>query len=292
MKKLHKGVWILTILSIFAEARDYKILINENGFDTNFPFDDLIENFVIEVGYYSNKENSIENFNMTNRDGKKATKIDENNIFLSVMYNALKIKNSNIFLGLEYEKFKRDKEQIGYYIDSSNQTPYKNDVNIKGDKINIISEITYRNNSDTIKAFLRATVTPSTSLDIEQNTEIFPNATTGGNYNGSTTLDLSYKIESEIKWNMGKYLNIGIGGSYGFIPYEYSYKQLNDQKNGYIEQKISYDEKTIEYFTKIRFKKLFKDILPTIGYKRIEIKNSKYNDTDDNFIFAGVEKWF
>jgi len=283
---------LVSILSISTEARNFKIFVNDRGVDSNLPFE-ITDDVIVEIGYYSNKNSEISDFEKTDIEGKKGEKIDENNIFASIKYNVKKIANSNFFVGLEYEKFKRDNEQIGYYKEGVLQVPYNNFIKLNGTKINLLGEAVYGTPNDKVKALLRATITPKTALDIEQNTKIFPNMTTGGHFTGDTTLDLSYKVEGEIKWNTGEYFDIGIGGSYAFTPYEYNYKGFNSARDGYIEKTQTYDEKTIEYFTKIRLKKLFsEDILPTIGYNWIEVKNSKFNNTKRNFVFVGVEKWF
>ena len=289
MRKLYKSILALSLLTVSSEARNFKIFVEENGVDINFPFE-ISDNFIAEFGYYSNKDDLIEDF--SNRDGKIANNIDENNIFASIKYNITQIGDTKLFVGLEYEKFKRDNEQMGYYTSGTRQVPYNNDVKLNGEKFNILSEAVYGDDSDKFRAFLRATITPKTSLDYEQNTKIFPNATTGGEYTGSTEFDLSYMLEAEMKWNATDSFDIGIGGSYAFMPYEYNYKGLNDNKDGYVEKSQAYDEKTIEYSLKIRLKKLFEDnVIPTIGYKWIKV-NSKKDDTNRDFFFAGIEKWF
>ena len=292
MKRLYKSIFLLFLLAISTEARNFKIFVDDRGIDSNFPFE-INDELIVELGYYSNKNSEIEDFTKTHREGTKANKIDENNIFASIKYNVAKIGESNVFVGVEYEMFKRENEQIGYYTEKSSQHAYNNFVKLNGKKFNILVEAIYRNDSNKLKAFARATITPKTVLDIEQNTKVFPNLTTGGNFNGDTTLDLSYKIEGELLWDTGEYFDVGIGGSYSFIPYEYNYKGFNRTRDGYIEKKQTYDEKTIEYFTKIRLKKLFsEDILPTLGYKWVEVKNSKFNNSKRDFVFVGIEKWF
>ena len=292
MKKIYKSIFLVSLLSLSTEARNFKIFVDDRGVDTNFPFE-VTDDVIVEIGYYSNKNSEISNFEKTNRVGKKGEKIDENNLFASVKYNIKKIANSNFFVGLEYENFKRDNEQIGYYTEGTVQIPYSNFIKLNGTKINLLGEAVYGTDNDKVKAFVRATITPKTVLDIEQNTQIFPNMTTGGQFSGDATLDLSYKIEGEIKWDTGEYVDIALGGSYAFIPYEYNYKGSNSKKDGYIEKTQTYDEKTIEYFTKLRIKKVFsEDILPTVGYKWREVKNSKFNNTKRDFVFVGVEKWF
>jgi len=297
MKRVYKSILILSLLSVSVEARNFKIFVDNNGIDTNFPFE-ITDDLMFELGYYSNKDSEISDFYQTNREGKKALKVDENNLFVSLKYNIDTIANSNIFLGVEYEKFKRDSEQIGYYKSSSNQLPYNSSVNLKGDKLNIISEAVYGNKSDTLRAYLRATVTPETDLEIEQDTKIYPKLITGGEYKGEATFDLSYKIEGELKWDMLEYVDIGFGGGYSFVPYEYQFKKLN-KNNGFIKITDRYDEVKKEGFVKIRLKKLFKDILPTIGYKWISL-NYNYTSSNDNelenshddIFFVGVETWF
>ena len=292
MNKLYKNIFLLSLVTILTEARNFKIFVDDKGIDSNFPFE-INENLIFEIGYYGNKNSEIRNFEKTSREGKKGSKIDENNLFASIKYNVTKIGDSNLFVGVEYESFKRETEQIGYYTEKSSQLAYNNFVKFNGKKINLLLETVYGDSSDTLKAFARATITPKTKLDIEQDTKIFPNITTGGDFSGDTTLDLSYKIEGEIKWDTGDYFDIGIGGSYAFIPYEYNYKGFNVKRDGYIEKHQKYDEETIEYFTKIRIKKFFsEDILPTIGYKWLEIKNSKDNNIKRDFVFVGIEKWF
>jgi len=292
MKRLYQSIFLLSLLAISTEARNFKIFVDDKGIDTNFPFE-INEDFIVEMGYYSNKSNEIEDFDKTSREGKKANKIDENNIFASIKYNVAKIGESNLFLGVEYESFKRENEQIGYYTEKSSRLAYNNLVKLNGKKLNLLAEAVYGESSDRLKAFARATITPKTKLDIEQDSKIFPNLTTGGNFSGETTLDLSYKIEGELQWDTGEYFDVGVGGSYAFIPYEYNYKGFNINRDGYIEKSQKYDEKTIEYFTKIRIKKILsEDILPTVGYKWTEVKNSKFKSTKRDFVFVGIEKWF
>ena len=292
MKKIYKSILVFSLWSISTEARNFKIFIDDRGVDSNFPFE-ITDNVIVEIGYYSNKTSEISNFEKTNIVGKKGERIDEDNLFVSVKYNIKKIANSNFFVGLEYEKFKRDNEQIGYYIEGTSQFPYNNFIKLNGTKINLLGEAVYGTDNNIFKGFVRATITPKTALDIEQNTQIFPNMMKGGAFSGDTTLGLSYKIEGEVKWDTGKYVDVAVGGSYAFIPYEYTYKGSNSKKDGYIEKTQIYDEKTIEYFTKLRIKKVFSEnILPTLGYKWTEVKNSKFNNTKRDFVFVGVEKWF
>ena len=297
MKIINKNILILLLLSVSVEARNFKILANENGIDTNFPFQTGENNNTkLEIGYYRNKNDKVEDFTLTNREGKKATKIDENNIFMSVSYNIAKINNINIFLGLEYESFKRDKEQLGYYKKNNDYIPYNHTIKLTGKKFNLLSEATYTSVNDydsRFKAYLRATVTPQTKLEIKQSTKIFPTPSTGGELESDSTLDLSYMIEGELLWEVGEAFDIGIGGSYGFVPYEYKLKVLNNKKDGYIQKNQSFDEDTTEYFIKVHIKKwLPADIQPTIGYRKIKVKKEGMHSVDRNFVFAGVEKWF
>ncbi|SFV67152.1 hypothetical protein MNB_SV-14-136 [hydrothermal vent metagenome] len=298
MRKIYLIALGVIVATELVQAKNFKLLIegeggDESGTNLNYPFyiDKKSNNWKVEVGFNSNKYDDVEPLGSKKFDGKKTTQMDEKNIYLSLSY-VLGQGTTLFSIGAEYELFTQEKKQFGYYQEKTDYHPYDNNIDIKGSKLNIVADFHYATKNDPIMIDLKTTITPKTNLEIEQETKIFPNLHNGGILKSDSTMDLSYLIEGEIIFNMGKYFNFGIEGKYGFMPYDYQLKIINSTRDGYVESNQKYDEKRSEIFGKIFIKKwLSDDIFPTIGFgqRKIDIDDESVTQ---NLVLFGIEKWF
>lgn len=295
MRKIYLLVLGLIIATPLVHAKNFKLLIqgeggDESGIDLNYPFYiDNDQRWRGQIGLYSNKYDKVEALGSKKFEGKKTTQMDEKNIYLSLSY-VKEYKDALFSFGAEYEQFSQENKQFGYYQDKIDYLPYDNSINIKGNKINMVVDATY--SSDNVNMRVSTTMTPLTNIEIEQETKIFPNLYQNGVLKSDASLGVSYLIEGEIKVDLGAYIDIGVEGSYGLIPYDYQLKIVNATRDGYVETTQKYDEKRSKIFGKIFIKKwLSDDIFPTIGFGRTEIKRDD-ESTTQNLVLFGLEKWF
>ena len=253
------------------------------GVDVKYDFH-FNEDWHSEVGYVNKQKDSVEEFTLTNREGKKGTKIKEEDSSLSLLYNF----QFSTF-GIEYEHFTIDKEQSGYYKSKDKYLPYDHLVDIKGNRINIVGEVNYP--SELFYTSLKAKVAPQTNLDIKQNTKIFPNNIEGGELSSDATLDLSYNIKGQLMGKFGKHFEIGVEGDYEFTPYEYQIKVKVKDGDGYREKTQSYDEKRKGYFAKVCVKKfrILKDFHLVFRYGRSEVDRTGMNSVNENIFTFGID---
>ena len=297
MKKRYLGVIGFLVLGYFAHAEKFKLETSQGGDGLGVDFEyatyiDKRDNILMEFEYETNRYDTVEEFTMTNREGKKGTKIDESNMALYLGYTE-DYNDFNFSIGAGYERFTRDKEQLGYYKSEDNHLPYDHFINLKGSQFNIKGDFNYKiQDRFTIKC--KTILTPQTKLDIEQNTKIFPKNIENGDLKSDTTLGFSYLIEGKIDFKIVNGYGIGLGGSYGFVPYDY---QLKVKKGDNFEEKTQeYDETRTEYYIQIS-----KDIALTkdkntlrtyIGYGQEKIKKEGFNTVSKNLVKVGIEKCF
>ena len=278
----------LNSIDDFENIDDFKINFSKGddtvlGVDVQYDYYfDFNKNLHSEIGYINKQIDSVENFTLTNIEGKKGTKIKKEEISLSLLYDF-----PLFTVGAEYEHFSSNKEQSGYYKSGNSYLPYDHHIDIKGDRVNIIGEVNY---SDKLfYSSLKAKVAPKTNLDIDQNTKIFPNNVNGGDLSSSSTLDLSYKIKGQLMANVGQHYEIGVEGNYEFTPYEYQLKVKAG--NGYREKTKSYDEKRKEYFGKVCVKdfKILKDFSLVFRYGKSEVDKTGMNSVKENIFTFGID---
>ena len=305
MKKINLMALSLIMSTSLVQAENFKLFILGEGSDqagTDLVTPPIYLNkdngIRLQLGYYGNQYDKVEDFTNGQFEGKKATKMDEKNIFASLAYDRT-LGNLSYSIGGQYQIFEQDKEQSGYYADGGDYFPYDNSVNVKGRQWDVIADISYGSNYDLFYSRLSGTFTPSSSITIEQDTKIFPNLANGGELTSEETVDFSYLIEGEARVNLGKYIDFGVDGSYGFMPYKYPLKVINNsQRNEYTVKTDEYDEVRTKIFAKIFLKKwLTDDFFPTVGYGRMTIERkypgeSEGNKITQNLILFGIEKWF
>ncbi len=254
-----------------------------------------------KMGYINRQVDSVENFTLIDIEGKKGTRLKEEDASISLLYNFY----SWFDIGLEYEHFSSNKEQSGYYkSNKGDYLPYDHLVDIKGDRINIVAEINNYDSDLLSNSSLQVKVAPKTNLDIKQNTKIFPNNVEGGELSSSSTLDLSYKIRGQLMFNLGKeekdyrkpsqdnwgnHFQIGVEGGYEFTPYEYQLKVKDG--NSYREKTQTYDEKRKEYFAKVCVSKydILKDFSLVFRYGKREVDKTGMNSVKENIFTFGIE---
>ena len=237
-----------------------------------------------EIGYINKQVDSVENFTLTNIEGKKGTRVKEEDVSISLLYNFY----SWFDIGAEYEHFSSNKEQSGYYKSNrGGYLPYDHQIDIKGNRVNIVGEVNYP--SKLFDASLKAKIAPKTNLDINQNTKIFPNNIEGGELSSSSTLDLSYKIKGQLMGNVGKHFKIGVEGGYAFTPYEYQLKVKDG--NTYKEKTQTYDKKRKEYFTKVCVSnfKILKDFSLVFRYGKSQVDRTGMNSVKENIFTFGID---
>jgi len=302
MKKINLGLVLFLFLGYFVLADnnlnsidnlhtdDFKINFSK-GDDTVLGVDVLYDyyfnfnkNLHSEIGYINKHSDSVENFTLVNREGKKGTKIKEEDFSISLLYNFPLFTT----FGLEYQYFTTDKEQSGYYQDKNSYLPFEHVVDIKGNKINIVGKINYP--SRVFDTSLKARVSPSTKLDIRQNTKIFPDNIEGGELSSDSTLGLSYNIDAQVMGKFGKHFLMGVEGYYEFIPYEYQLKVKDG--DSYREKTQTYDEKIKEYFTKVCVKdfKVLKDFFLVFRYGKKEVSRTGMNSVSENIFTFGIDR--
>ena len=278
----------LNSIDDFENIDDFKINFSK-GDDTVLGVDvqyDLHLNGGLhsEIGYVNKQIDSVENFTLIDIEGKKGTRLKEEDASISLLYNFY----SWFDIGAEYEHFSSNKEQSGYYKSNKNgYLPYDHQIDIKGDRVNIIGEANYADKL--FYSSLKAKVAPKTNLDINQNTKIFPSNIEGGELSSSSTLDLSYKIKGQLMANIGQHFEIGVEGNYEFTPYEYQLKVKDG--NSYREKRQTYDKKRKEYFSKVCVKdfKILKDFSLVFRYGKSEVDRTGMNSVKENIFTFGID---
>jgi len=287
----------ILLLSSSLEAENFKLLFLQGGENTSgldMSYDTYLDKskiWRIGVNYYSNKSATAKKFDLINKEGKIATEMDKMDMSAFLVYDF----PFNLSFGVEYAQFKEDSEQWGYYKDKTDYLPYDHFVTLKGSKVSIKMISFYI--SDKFWIDLRASLTPKTKLDIEQNTEIYPNHIKGGHLKTKATIGSSYKIDTQMQWEVGNIVNVasvdfGIEGSYEFIPYEY--EMMVKTKSGYTKKIAKYDEKRSEYFASLTFKddKKFDGYGVSVKYGQTKIQRDNLKTVSENILKFGIEKWF
>jgi len=287
----------ILLLSSSLEAENFKLLFLQGGENTSgldMSYDTYLDKSKIwrmGIDYYSNKSATAKKFDLINKEGKIATEMDRMDVSAFLVYDF----PFNLSFGVEYAQFKEDSEQWGYYKDKTDYLPYDHFVTLKGSKVSI-KMISYYI-SDKFWMDFRASITPRTKLEIEQNTEIYPNHIKGGHLKTNATIGSSYTIDAKMQWKVGDIVDVasvdfGLEGSYQFTPYEYD--MMVKTKTGYTQKTVIYDEKESRYFATLTFKddKILNGYGVTVKYGKENIKRDDLKTVTQSIVKFGIEKWF
>lgn len=307
MRNQAKLLLASTLLASIVSANDTLTQINfEQGSDGNLNPNILVaiywnENIYSAVGYTSSTTKEIEKVNgfIDSKNGMVATKDN-------LKINWLTYKFSNFSAGVQSNIINIDKNEFGYIHDSADlfgngadyYIAFDNDVEL--DIMQTGLYLDYNRKMDNLFVRVSTNITPSTAIDVKQETLFKPLVDDIGSSSSSTSQDLAYAVKLEAYYDTNSFVKLGFEYSYDYMPIKYDIAQLAVENNAYVfnTTTIDTDETTTKYLAKLYFdKKMLGGLTPTIGFGNIETQtkdnnSNKTTTTDESIVSIGFEKRF
>lgn len=194
-------------------------------------------------------------------------------------------------LYLQGEHLHIDKTEIGYTYTNNNLFTYDNHIEL--DISNLSAGINIHLSSTFSESYLRATYSITSTMTIEQATQLLPLVQGGVAFRNTSSQPSSSNIEIEHVFNKRSPLPIGINLSHSWLPIKYDLMILNQSNDGFIRKSINsvYEENQIG----IRlFLSKYNTMLPDLGISRRENRERGTINyfTYTNFIVLRVSRDF
>ena len=141
-------------------------------------------------------------------------------------------------------------------------------------------------------------VSPYTTINSKQTTNVKPLVNETGQSSSSTSQDISYAGVFELQTDMGSFIDFGFIAAYSNEPLKYKSVSLATSGTSFEEVDVDNSEVTTKYLVKVIIKKnILGGLNPSIGYgvENLDVKNNITGDktsTSTTIFTIGVEKRF
>ena len=256
---------LLLLSSVEARRSEFTFQLEDDGdiepvfyYDKEWFVNDTIK-LSSGLGYYSwsNSESDLfANF----PDSKISTTIDEKSVILDLLTytHNLSFLNLKTTLGMEYQNIL--KNQNGYYLSDRNDGSYVNFDNEVD--INLFQPyLSFESNGDVFVEDLNfmviAMISPSSWLNVSQNTRIKPLVDYVGNSKSTRNQDMGYNFQAELSYKITSYFKISLNASYDKLPIKYSMASIatEDKFNyDFVKREVNTEETTTKGTIKLAIK--------------------------------------
>ena len=250
----------------------------------------------------SDSNETIENF----ADSRVATSVSEDRLRLNLFTYEKSDSNSYWGFGADFEQVITDKLQFGYF---QMPNPYIPNPAVAGEYVAFDSEVEvvitkpnvfadYTSKSDAVNFRAGVSISPASSLSVDQETRFIPLISSAGTSSSSDGQDLSYNLSLELEYKTGGSVNIGFGYYYEFLPMKYDVAALNTTADGFKSTTIDVEQATTRMAIRLIFNNpIAGKLKPVIGYVVEDIETTDVSDgssdTDSkNIISFGLESRF
>ena len=250
----------------------------------------------------SDSNDSISGFT----DSRVATSVSEDRLRLNLIAFEKGSDSSNWSFGADYEQVTLDQLQFGYF---QMPNPYVPNPAVAGEYVAFDSEVEvvitkpnvfadYTNKGDDVDFRVGVSISPASSLSVDQETRFIPLISSAGTSSSSDSQDLSYELSFEMEYKTGGSINIGFGYYYEFLPIAYDIAALNATADGFDSQTIDIEQVTSRMAIRFIFNKpISGNLKPVIGYVVEDVETTDTSDSSSeteskNIISFGLESRF
>lgn len=257
------------------------------------------------IGFRSRQSDSNENI-AGFTDSRVGTSVSEDRLRLNLISLEKGSDSSNWSIGADLEQITIDQLQFGYFQMPNPYAPnpavageyvaFDSEVDVVITKPNIFADYTSKGDSVNIRAGI--SISPASSLSVDQETRFIPLISTTGTSSSSDSQDLSYELSLEMEFKTGGSVNIGVGYSYEFLPMTYDIAALNTTADGFNSQNIDIEQVTSRLAVRLIFNKpLTGKLKPVIGYvvedvETTDVTSGSSETESKNIISFGLESRF
>jgi len=262
--------------------------------------------FYSAIGFTSSNSKEVEVLDSFS-DSKNASISSSNDLTINYITYKSSLVGFDVSIGLESTISDVINNEFGYIHDASNSFGQGSDYYIAFDneieldiKRHAIKADIVLPMGEYITSRLSTSISPYTTIGVEQSTMFKPLVKEKGTSSSSNTQSLAYSFKYEMEIKTGSLIDIGLMASYNNQPLKYDIAQLGMNKNDYVfnTNTIDANEITTSYMVKILFnKEVLGGLKPLIGYG-IEKLDSKDNisgvttSSDKSIISIGFERMF
>lgn len=231
--------------------------------------------------------------NTTSSD--KDTTIEHTLTRINILNYNTQNENSKYYFGFGLQNESFDKTQTGFATTGATNINFNHNIDIEVNSIYLKSDMVfYSKNLDTK---IELNIIPTSKLEVTQNTLLSDGVNSTGKGSSKETLDLSYDLSLNFISKTDSIVDIGIEGSYRFLPLKYDL-QLTNSDDTYTTKNYDVEEKITAFTAKLYFNlKTFGGFMPTLGYSSEKtdginkLDNTTYEETKKKIVF-GFNKRF
>lgn len=257
------------------------------------------------IGFRSRQSDSNETLTGF-ADSRVGTSVSEDRLRLNII--SLEKGNGSSYwsVGADFEQVTIDQLQFGYFQMPDPYAPnpavageyvaFDSQVDVVITKPNVFADYTNKGGAVDFRAGL--SISPASSLSVDQETRFIPLISSAGSSSGSESQDLSYDLSLELEYKTGGSVNIGFGYYYEFLPMTYDIAQLNSTADGFNSQTIDIEQATSRMAVRLIFNKpISGNLKPVIGYvvedvETTDVKSGSSETESKNIITFGLESRF
>jgi len=257
------------------------------------------------IGFRSRQSDSNETITGFT-DSRVGTSVSEDRLRLNLFTYEKRDSDSYWGFGADIEQVTLDQLQFGYFQMPNPYVPnpavageyvaFDSEVDVVITKPNVFAD--YTNKGDAVNFRAGVSISPASSLSVDQETRFIPLISSAGTSSSSDGQDLSYNLSLELEYKTGGSVNIGFGYYYEFLPMEYDIAALNTTADGFNSQTIDIEQATTRMAVRLIFNNpIAGKLKPVIGYTVEDVETTDVSDgsseTDSkNIISFGLESRF
>jgi len=250
----------------------------------------------------ADSHDSIEGF----ADSRVGNSESEERIRLN-LFSYEKIAGKSVWqFGLDYEQVNQEKLQFGYfqmpnpYPDNpavaGEYVAFDNLIDVKITKPNLFANYTMK--TSTVNFRVGLSVSPVSSLSVDQETRFVPIVSSTGSRSSDTSQDLAYNMAIQLEIKTESSINVGLSYYYELLPMNYGIAALNATADGFIDKTVDVEQESSRVAVRAIFKKpMAGNLKPVIGYITEDIDTKNFNtgktaSTSKSIILFGLESQF
>lgn len=262
--------------------------------------------FYSSIGYTSSNANEVKSLDGFD-DSKNAFVSSSHELNINYISYSTTLSHIQLSFGINSTFSSIKNNEFGYIHDSENVFNQGADYYLSYDNEVLLDIVRYSLSTDVVfplgdkvESRLHLSLSPFSTLDVEQSTIFKPLVSQKGESSSSDSQDLSYDIRYDLQYKTDMFFDVGFTLKYSSNSFKYDVAALNTDGSTYsfAKQKVDTTETTTSYMVKSIFKySVFGGLKPSLGFgMRYLTKEDNINksseDSSSTVVSFSFEKEF